>query len=202
MSFQDKLKKYASLIVCSGLNVQKGQTVVISGSIESYELIREVTRQAYQIGAGEVVVSYSDDVITKMKYENLSAEQFNHVPAWLAAFKNDYARENACFLYIDDSDPELLSGIEAEKISNWQKAAHQAFAKYYELSDNMTVSWCIAGGATKQWANKVFPDMSDQEAIYTRFILWGRRGRSAKVGGTEAMRSTTSIPCTTCPKAA
>ena len=178
MSFQDKLKKYASLIVCSGLNVQKGQTVVISGSIESYELIREVTRQAYQIGAGEVVVSYSDDVITKMKYENLSAEQFNHVPAWLAAFKNDYARENDCFLYIDDSDPELLSGIEAEKISNWQKAAHQAFAKYYELSDNMTVSWCIAGGATKQWANKVFPDMSDQEAIQA---LWNAIFKACKI---------------------
>lgn len=178
MSFQDKLRKYASLIVRSGLNVQKGQIVVISGSIDSYELIREVTRQAYAVGAKEVVVSYSDDEITRMKYENLSVQQFQHVPAWLAAFKNDYAKENACFLYIDDSNPELLAGIDPQKIANWQKAAHQAFAQYYELSDNMTISWCIVGGATKQWANKVFPDMSDTEAVQA---LWNAIFKACKI---------------------
>lgn len=178
MSFQNKLKKYASLIVRSGLNVQKGQTVVISGSIDSCELIREVTRQAYATGAKEVVVSYSDDEITRMKYENLSVEQFQDVPDWLAAFKNDYAKENACFLYIDDSNPELLSGVDPQKIANWQKAAHQAFAQYYELSDNMTISWCIAGGATKQWANKVFPDMSDTEAVQA---LWNAIFKACKI---------------------
>ena len=47
MSFEAKLKQYAKLIVESGLNVQKQQTVVIQGSIESAPLIKEVTRQAY-----------------------------------------------------------------------------------------------------------------------------------------------------------
>jgi len=178
MSLKNKLKKYASLIVQSGLNVQTGQIVVISGSIESYELIREVTKQAYEIGAKEVVVSYSDDEITRMKYHYLPTEEFNKVPAWLASFKNDYARENACFLYIDDSNPELLSGIDPIKIANWQKATHQAFDKYYELSDNMTNSWCIVGGATKQWANKVYPDMSDSEAVNA---LWNAIFKACKI---------------------
>ena len=178
MSFTSKLKKYASLIVQSGLNVQKGQTVVISGSIESYQLIREVTKQAYARGAKEVVVSYSDDEITRMKYQNLPAEEFKKVPAWLASFKNDYAKENACFLYIDDSNPELLAGIDPQKMANWQKAAHQAFDQYYELSDNMTNSWCIVGGATKQWANKVYPDMSDTEAVNA---LWNAIFRACKI---------------------
>ena len=57
MSFETKLEKYARLIVQSGLNVQEKQTVVISASIESYQLVREVTKQAYLVGAKEVVVN-------------------------------------------------------------------------------------------------------------------------------------------------
>ena len=106
MSFETKLEKYARLIVQSGLNVQEKQTVVISASIESYQLVREVTKQAYLVGAKEVVVHYSDEEVTRMKYENMEVEDFNHVPTWFSSFRNDYALMNACFLYVDDEDPE------------------------------------------------------------------------------------------------
>ena len=98
MSFETKLEKYARLIVQSGLNVQEKQTVVISASIESYQLVREVTKQAYLVGAKEVVVHYSDEEVTRMKYENMEVEDFNHVPTWFSSFRNDYALMNACFL--------------------------------------------------------------------------------------------------------
>lgn len=182
MSFEKKLNKYADLIVCSGLNVQKGQIVVINGSIESYQLIRAVGKKAYEVGAKEVVVQYHDNVMTRLKYENMDEELFNHVPAWLAAFKNDYAKEHACFLYIEDSDPEMLVGIKAEKLANWQKSCHQAFQDYYDLSDNMTNSWCIVGGCGQKWANKVFPDMSDQEA---KIALWNAIFKAAKIDETN-----------------
>ena len=42
MSFETKLEKYARLIVQSGLNVQEKQTVVISASIESYQLVERL----------------------------------------------------------------------------------------------------------------------------------------------------------------
>ena len=95
MSFETKLEKYARLIVQSGLNVQEKQTVVISASIESYQLVREVTKQAYLVGAKEVVVHYSDEEVTRMKYENMEVEDFNHVPTWFSSFRNDYALMNA-----------------------------------------------------------------------------------------------------------
>ena len=91
MSFETKLEKYARLIVQSGLNVQEKQTVVISASIESYQLVRAVTKQAYLVGAKEVVVHYSDEEVTRMKYENMEVEDFNHVPTWFSSFRNDYA---------------------------------------------------------------------------------------------------------------
>ena len=178
MSFETKLEKYARLIVQSGLNVQEKQTVVISASIESYQLVREVTKQAYLVGAKEVVVHYSDEEVTRMKYENMEVEDFNHVPTWFSSFRNDYALMNACFLYVDDEDPEMLAGIEPKKISNWQRAVKKACKTYFDLSDNMTNAWCIVGGATQKWANKVYPDMSNQEALDS---LWNAIFKAAKI---------------------
>ena len=138
MSFETKLEKYARLIVQSGLNVQEKQTVVISASIESYQLVREVTKQAYLVGAKEVVVHYSDEEVTRMKYENMEVEDFNHVPTWFSSFRNDYALMNACFLYVDDENPEMLAGIEPKKISNWQRAVKKACKTYFDTPTKYT----------------------------------------------------------------
>ena len=60
MSFKEKLSKYAQLIVKAGLNVQPAQIVVIDAPVESVELVRLVTKEAYAAGAREVVVKYND----------------------------------------------------------------------------------------------------------------------------------------------
>ena len=57
MSFKEKLSKYAQLIVKAGLNVQPAQIVVIDAPVESVELVRLVTKEAYAAGAREVVVN-------------------------------------------------------------------------------------------------------------------------------------------------
>ena len=63
MSFKEKLSKYAQLIVKAGLNVQPAQIVVIDAPVESVELVRLVTKEAYAAGAREVVVKYNDEVV-------------------------------------------------------------------------------------------------------------------------------------------
>ena len=42
------LEKYAELIVKQGVNLQKGQELVITASIECFELVRAVARQAFR----------------------------------------------------------------------------------------------------------------------------------------------------------
>ena len=69
MSFKEKLSKYAQLIVKAGLNVQPAQIVVIDAPVESVELVRLVTKEAYAAGAREVVVKYNDEVVSLYKYK-------------------------------------------------------------------------------------------------------------------------------------
>ena len=71
MSFKEKLSKYAQLIVKAGLNVQPAQIVVIDAPVESVELVRLVTKEAYAAGARVVVVKYNDEVVSRYKYKYL-----------------------------------------------------------------------------------------------------------------------------------
>ncbi|HCY53493.1 MAG TPA: aminopeptidase, partial [Kandleria vitulina] len=45
------LKKYAQLIVRQGVNLQKGQDLVISADVECAPLVKEIAKEAYKAGA-------------------------------------------------------------------------------------------------------------------------------------------------------
>lgn len=51
------LNKYADVVVKVGVNIQKGQTLVIDSPIECADFVRAVVESAYNAGAGEVTVS-------------------------------------------------------------------------------------------------------------------------------------------------
>ena len=178
MSFEENLSKYAKLIVKAGVNVQPGQIVVIDAPVENANLARLITKEAYLQGAGEVVVGYSDEVVSRYKYEYLPTEKFADVPDWFASFRNDYAKENAAFIIIESSNPEALKGIDPKKIALWSKSVNQACKPFYDGMDLGNNPWCIVAASSLKWANKVYPDMSDQEAITA---LWQAIFKASKV---------------------
>lgn len=65
--FDNLLKKYAQLIISKGLNVQKGHTLALTIDVEQVHLARLLTEVAYEKGASEVIVDYTDDFITRQR---------------------------------------------------------------------------------------------------------------------------------------
>ncbi len=47
--FQQLLSKYAELVVKIGVNIQKGQTLVVNGTIDSAELVRLIVKKSLRI---------------------------------------------------------------------------------------------------------------------------------------------------------
>lgn len=178
MSFKENLLKYARLIVKAGLNVQKNQIVVIDAPVESVALVRLVTKEAYEAGAKEVVVKYNDEVVSRYKYEYVSKEEFGIVPRWFSEFRNDHAAKNAAFLTIVSNDPEGFKGIDPAKIALWSKSVSTACKPFYDSLDLGVNTWCIVASSSIKWANKVFPDMSDSEAVEA---LWKAIFQATKV---------------------
>ena len=163
------LIKYASLAVNIGVNIQKDNILVISSPIETAEFARLITEEAYKSGAKDVIVHYGDQKLTKIKLENSSLETISNIPEWQAESYNCYARQEACFISISASDPDGLKGVPVEKIGASQKARTSALKEYFDNSMSNKCRWCVLSVPTLSWAKKVFPKVSDDEAMES---LW------------------------------
>lgn len=163
------LKKYAMLAVNTGVNIKKDNILVITSPIETAEFARLIAKEAYNFGAKEVIVHYSDQQLTKIKLENSSLETISDYPSWMAEGYNYYARQGACFISIAASDPDGLKGVSVEKIGESQKARTTALKEYYDNSMSNKCRWCVLSVPTLSWAKKVFPNLSDEKALES---LW------------------------------
>ena len=83
---EEKLREYAQLLVRVGLNVQKGQTLVISSPVECAFFARLCAAEAYAAGCREVVMNWSDDALGRMKYLHAEDSVFDTVPLWRRHF--------------------------------------------------------------------------------------------------------------------
>jgi len=108
---EEKLREYAHLIVSVGLNLQKGQTLILSSPVECAPFARLCASAAYDLGAGEVVLNWTDDYITRERFLRAQDAAFEMPRPWRRAFFTDYANEGAAYLRIDAEDPETLLGV-------------------------------------------------------------------------------------------
>ena len=75
-TFEQQLSNYAELAVKVGVNIQPNQYLFISASTDSINLVRLITEKAYESGARQVFVDFSDDVISRLRYEKAPADSF------------------------------------------------------------------------------------------------------------------------------
>lgn len=170
MSFEEKLRNYAKLVVEVGVNVQKNQPVVIRTPIEGAYFAREMTRCAYEVGAKRVYVEFSDEEIGKMTYAYASEETLGEFPVWETTKYDTLVEQNAAFISISASNPDLLKDIPAGKIAIVQKAAGKGLTKFRKATSNSEVCWCVVSIPTDAWSKKVFPECATAEEANKK--LW------------------------------
>lgn len=168
---QDKLQQYAELLVGVGMNVQKDQPVFIRSSVDALELTHYIVEAAYKRGASDVKVEYSDDNLSRLKFEYESVEFFEKdaVKSYEVEKRMDYVKRGAANLALITQDPDLLNGIDSEKLSTYQRQYSTAYKGYMEASQKNQFPWCVAAFPSKAWAQGVYPDLTETEA-YSKFI--------------------------------
>lgn len=62
MTFEEKIAQYAKLAVQVGVNVQKGQEVLVQCPVECAFFARAVAEASFEAGAKDVIVHYADDL--------------------------------------------------------------------------------------------------------------------------------------------
>ena len=166
---EEELQELATLAVKVGVNVQKGQPLLIQAPVEAYELVRLCTKVAYEQGCSNVTVDYSDDIRTRLKYEYESEETLCEVPEWNINKIEYNISKDYCRLIILGENPDLLKGIDTKLIQAASVARMKATQKFQYYSMNNVGQWSIIAYPELNWAKKVFPDKSDDDAMQA---LW------------------------------
>lgn len=169
-NFDLLLKNYANLIVKKGLNIQKDGLLIINSPIKCDYFARKVAEAAFKIGAKDVFINYSDEDFSKIRLQNASLETVSEIPDFEVEKYNYYISRGASVFAISASNPELLKDVDPKKISSSVQARSKALKEVYsdKLMSNEN-AWCIVSIPTKEWAMKVFNDVSSKEAIE---LLW------------------------------
>lgn len=162
-------EKYAELALKTGVNLQKGQALVINSTIEGADFTRIVARKAYEMGAKNVHINWSDDELTYLKYYYAPEEVLTNVPEWQVRKQLDFAEDGAALLNIRSTNPDLLKDIDPAKIAKATKASGEAMKEFRQYTMNDRIPWSIISIPTGDWAQKIFPNKSKEDAIES---LW------------------------------
>ncbi|HEA6107176.1 TPA: aminopeptidase [Staphylococcus aureus] len=170
-NYKEKLQQYAELLVKVGMNVQPKQPVFIRSSVETLELTHLIVEEAYHCSASDVRVVYSDPTLKRLKFENESVEHFaNHeIKSYDVEARMDYVKRGAANLALISEDPDLMDGIDSQKLQAFQQQNARAFKGYMESVQKNQFPWVVAAFPSKAWAKRVYPELSVEEA-YIKFI--------------------------------
>lgn len=160
----NKLKGYAELIVRVGANIQKGQDVVISAELDQPEFIEMIVEECYKAGAAEVRVEWTHQPLKLLHVQYRSVERLGSVVGWEKQRLLHRAETLPAMIYLESADPSGLDTLDQEK---WGKSVQMRWGVIKPIRDDMEnkYQWCIAAVPGKKWAKKVFPELSDTEAV-------------------------------------
>jgi len=160
-----KLDKLAEVAIKVGLQLQKGQDLVVTAPVAAMPLVRRITRHAYMAGAGLVTSFYADEEATLARYENGSDKSFDRAAGWLYEGMANAFANGAARLAVSGDNPMLLSGQDPAKVARANRANSTAYKPALEKISNFDINWNIVSYPNPSWARLVFPNDPEPIAV-------------------------------------
>lgn len=167
---QELLKKYAEAIVRIGLNLRAGQRLNIrygpTYGVPHYTapLVREIAKSAYSAGARYVDVIWGDEELLRLRVQNAPSDSFEEYPTWQVNAAMDMIEHGDALLSIVATDPDLLGGLDPERVGIMQKTILKNLSPVSEKITRNAINWCVVAASGPAWAQKVFPNLEPAKA--------------------------------------
>ena len=184
MPLPSQLTAYAEVLLKKGINIQKGQILVVNAPVEAAKFVTVLTKAAYECGASQVVCNWRCDDMTRLRYEYESQEQFETFPEWRRQFSLHYYHQDAAFLSLISANPYLLENVDTKKIFAWQKAQNAALKEYVDGMMASKTTWLVAAVPSAVWARILYPDIDEEQAVER---LWQQIFRASRADGTDPL---------------
>jgi len=163
--FEQNLEKYAEVILKVGVNLQKGQRLIIKARdfgtslLDLAPFIELTVKKAYQLGARFVEVIWNDPQLELIRLQHAPRNSFEEFPTWQVDALLEFIKKgDAGFTilasdpqFFEDQDPELMTTIISTALKHYKPVSDL-------LNQKRATNWSIITAPTDGWAEKVFPD--------------------------------------------
>ena len=158
------LRAYARLIVRSGINVQKGQEVLVYADLDQPEFVQMVVEEAYKAKASKVIVEWNYAPLEKIHVRHQNVKTLGAVEKWQLERQEHFCQAMPARIHLVSEDPDGLKGMNMEKMSKSRQLRYPILKPYLDRREGAQ-QWCIAAVPGVAWAKKVFPGMRASAAV-------------------------------------
>ncbi len=158
------LREYAKLIVRCGVNIQKGQDLLVYAGLDQPEFVQMVVEEAYKAKAREVIVEWNYQPLTKTHVRYQSLKTMGTVHEWQKARQQHFVDTVPARLHLASANPDGLKGVNTAKMAKARQMTYPIMKGYSEALDGKQ-QWCIAAVPGAAWAKKVFPGLPKGKAM-------------------------------------
>ena len=165
MNLEQMKRKYAYTLARLGLNVQKGQPVVVEAAIEGADFTPIFAEECYNLGASNVIVHYHDEPNMKIAAKYRSDEEMRKLENWEIERYQKYFDEGACIARLEGVNPLLMEDVpesQANAIFAHTDTMRNVFRKAVREKG---IQWVIAMIPTQQWAEYIMKDVPKENAL-------------------------------------
>lgn len=155
---ENKLDKYADLILNCCLQFKPGFPIVISCTKYDEEFVKILEKKAYALGSSKVYKIISDVLKENELLKKISVEEIKNCDYFDRSIIKKVYDEKGSIIFLCSSIPSELNDISKEKTrmmnlvkKSTQEDAIVARSKY-------DFPWIIAGVSNEPWAKQIFPD--------------------------------------------
>ena len=159
-----RLKKYAKLIAKCGVNVQRGQEVIIAAELDQPEFVKMVVDECYKLGAKKVSVDWSYQPLTRSHVRYCRESVLGSLDKWQIEKWEHQAEVIPAKIYLISEDPDGLCGIDQKKYAKAMASRSRIIKPIRNKMENK-YQWCIAAVPGSGWAKKVFPGERTSVAV-------------------------------------
>ena len=165
ISVEKQKARYAQLLIKIGVNLQVGQSLLITSEVAHREFVRHVVAAAYEAGARFVITDYQDVPTDKMRYLHGRPENLDYLPGYVITRSEEIVRDKwARLALVGEEFPNFLDDVDPALMRRAAAARAQALKTYAAAQMADVFPWCVAAVPTVPWAQKVYPTETPKQA--------------------------------------
>lgn len=159
--------RLADLAIRLGVNLQRGQALVIRAPLAASDLVLELTSAVYRFGAGPVTCLFEDPRALRARLLLADEQVLGETLAWLPAAVAKAHEQGAARLDVLGPLPDLVDDVPLTRALQGHKAVEAALHEETRVLERRLVNASTLLFATGSWARRVFTGDSVEAAVTT-----------------------------------